>query len=1222
VQTTLLGLAVAIILALVTALVGPLFIDWGRWRPAFEAEATRLVGMPVRVSGRIDARLLPTPSLLLNGIEVGAPGREPKLRARTLGVEFGLGPLMRGEWRAAQLRLDGPEVTLGVDAAGRVDVPAASIGFDPDQLSFERVVIENGRAVLLHEASNTRAVIEQLSFRGDIRSLLGPFKGEGAFVSSGQLYGYRVSGSRRGEDGGMRLRLSIDPSDRPLTVETDGTIWVEQEHPRYEGNLVLARPAGLALSNGKTLTSEPWRATSRINVTPAVALLEQLEFQYGPDDRPIKLAGTASFKFGAKPRFDGVLSARQIDLDRALLMPDSTRRTPTVLLRGMTDTLAEFARLPVPVAIRIGVDGVTLGGGALATLRGDILADGGAWSLDSLEFRAPGATQVRASGRLKLAPGAAEFVGPASVDSADPKALIAWLEGRADATRAPIGSLRARGDVTLGAERLAVERLNAEFDGKTIEGRLAYAFATDQRPARLDAAVSAAQIDLDGAIAFAKNALAGTSFERPGEIALALDFGRATYAGIEAKGATAKLKFDASGLVIERLAIADFGGAILNGSGRIDTTVSPPRGSIAFALEAQRLTGVAALAARFAPGAADMLQNVTQRAASAKLAAKLDVAPVSAAPDAKTAAKLTLEGAIAGVRVSILAEGNGDVAMPAAADIRLDAHLDADDGARLAALVGLDRFAAVDKRPARLALTANGSAGGDLRLDAKFEGTGLNAAANGALRFVDASPHGALDVKFAAADARLLHRDPAAAVPVALATRLSVDGNKLTLDGLDGKIAGAAVKGRLALVLAHPMQVEGHLDAETIDAAAVIAAAIGTPVSGTQVSGTPAAPRRGSPWSSEPFGAGPLADIEGRIAFSAARAGFAPGIAARQLRGTVQLEPSAITLDNIEGSLGEGRFAAQAKFRSAAAGLSMETRLALTNADLSAFMPRAAFGQVSGRVSFQLDAHAAGLSPAALIGALQGSGTATAESLQIAGLDPKAIEAAIRAAERGMLLDAVRIGDVVRNALDDGRLNIPGVGGAIAISAGRIVLGPLAAPAQGADVAITGSYGVGEDALDLRFGLTGAPRPNAPDNRRPELAIVLKGPLDAPRRTVDVTALVNWLAMREVEQEAKRLEAAEREAKRIQAQLEAQRAAAAQRAQQRAEEEAALRASTAAAAADKASESRAPDLPPAIDIRPAPGAAELKPRRAPPVDRATTAFPPAAPLMIAPPDPR
>src|SRR5262249_34834502 len=163
--------------------------------------------------GRIDARLLPTPSLLLNGIEVGVPGHEPKLRARSLGVEFGLGPLLRGQWRAAELRLDAPEVTLGVDADGRIDVPHVSIAFDPAQRSCEQVALETGRIALADAATGTRATLEQVEFRGEVRSLIGPFKGEGAFVSSGQLYGYRIAGSRRGDDGGQRLRLSLDPAD-------------------------------------------------------------------------------------------------------------------------------------------------------------------------------------------------------------------------------------------------------------------------------------------------------------------------------------------------------------------------------------------------------------------------------------------------------------------------------------------------------------------------------------------------------------------------------------------------------------------------------------------------------------------------------------------------------------------------------------------------------------------------------------------------------------------------------------------------------------------------------------------------------------------------------------------------------------------------------------------------------------------------------------------------
>ena len=72
-QTTLLGFAIAIILALTTALVGPLFVDWSRYRGEFEARANQLTGLDFHITGAIDARLLPTPTLVLHGIEVARP---------------------------------------------------------------------------------------------------------------------------------------------------------------------------------------------------------------------------------------------------------------------------------------------------------------------------------------------------------------------------------------------------------------------------------------------------------------------------------------------------------------------------------------------------------------------------------------------------------------------------------------------------------------------------------------------------------------------------------------------------------------------------------------------------------------------------------------------------------------------------------------------------------------------------------------------------------------------------------------------------------------------------------------------------------------------------------------------------------------------------------------------------------------------------------------------
>src|SRR6201987_2194279 len=139
VQTTLLGLAIAFILALIAALVGPYFIDWNQFRPQFEAEATKIIGAPVRVAGALDARLLPTPTLRLRSVVVGGANDLGKVRADKLDVEFSLGDLMRGQWRANQLAIGGMAADLGIDPKGKVDLPAASGKFNLAALSIDRL---------------------------------------------------------------------------------------------------------------------------------------------------------------------------------------------------------------------------------------------------------------------------------------------------------------------------------------------------------------------------------------------------------------------------------------------------------------------------------------------------------------------------------------------------------------------------------------------------------------------------------------------------------------------------------------------------------------------------------------------------------------------------------------------------------------------------------------------------------------------------------------------------------------------------------------------------------------------------------------------------------------------------------------------------------------------------------------------------------------------------
>ena len=247
-----------------------------------------------------------------------------------------------------------------------------TLGFDPDRIAIDKLAIDDGRLTLEDAASGTRTSLDKLAFSGDVRALTGQVKGDGAFALSGQSFRYQLTTGRR--DAGTRMRLVVEPADRPLTLETEGNLTFEKDSPKYDGSVSIVRPAGVVLANGQTMASEPWRISGRVRADTGNALFEQLEAQYGPDERRIRLGGTAEFKFGGLPRFDVILSARQVDLDRALAAAGASGaavRLPLSALGGVVDVLGDMGRPPFPVSLGVGVDALTLGGATLQSVRAD-----------------------------------------------------------------------------------------------------------------------------------------------------------------------------------------------------------------------------------------------------------------------------------------------------------------------------------------------------------------------------------------------------------------------------------------------------------------------------------------------------------------------------------------------------------------------------------------------------------------------------------------------------------------------------------------------------------------------------------------------------------------------------------------------------------------------------------------------------------------------------------
>ncbi len=1108
-QTTLLGLAIAIILALVAALVGPLLIDWGGYRAAFEAEASHLIGLDVRVTGTIDARLLPSPQLTLHDIEIGS-GEE--LRARSLNIEFALGPLMRGEWRAAELRLVGPQLRIGLDVSGHVQAPSLAVGFNPDALAIDRLNIQDGKLTLTDAANGASITLDQLWFNGEARSLLGPVNGEGAATIGGNLYPFRVAAGRYGEDGKLKLHINVDPVSRPLSVEADGMLALGGGKPGFDGSLSLTRAIAIASRRTGKL-SEPWRVSGKLKVTAASALMQNFEFDYGSKDRGFKLTGVADFKFGKHPRFDGVLSGRQIDLDRALSDGDGTIAPPAAAIGKLAGLAGGAFRPTIPIQIGIGIDQVTLGGDTVQNLRGDISTGVQDWNLDRFEFRAPGFTQVRVSGRLAVGDDRVAFTGPAEIKANNPKALAAWLEGRTEAAKGDLKPLSLRGQLTIASDRIAVERLNAEFDRKTVTGLFAYAFAAGTRPARLDAAFHAPELDIDTALGFGKALLAGSHIERPRDMSIAADIGHATVAGFDVRDASARLKVDADGLQIDKLSVADLGGAAFSASGRIDTATSPPQGSIRVDLAAPDMAPVMALLARFAPKTAQALARGASAMAPTKLHAML--AMEGASPTAL--AKFAVDGSLGKARLAFSGETNADLVAFKGGDIHLAGKLTADDGRALVTMLGLDRVVAVAAGPGALTLDANGPLRGDWHVDGKLSAGGLAANASGIARPFGDHPSAVLRAAIVRADVAPLRGAAGGALPVAFSGRVALAGQDVLLSEIDAIVAGANLRGKLRLTLATPHHLQGDIEADHVDGAALIAGGIGMPAA---VSKSVA-----WSWSSEPFGTGVFGDYAGQVKIKTRQFALLPQLIAREFSATLSLGKDEFSLDNMAGDVAGGQLSGRLSFRTAEDGLRTQAKLALTGVDAAGLLSSGARPAVTGTLALTGETEGTGLSPVALIGSLRGAGKITLTDGQFAGLDPRAFDAVTHAVDQGLAIDPPRISDVVSKALQSGRLAVKRTEATIAVSAGQVRLSKFSADSRDAQLSLAGNLDLTDGTIDARLVLAGM---NEQAGSRPDIFMALKGPVTAPTRSIDISALTGWLTLRAVANQAKQLQEIER----------------------------------------------------------------------------------------------
>ncbi len=1108
-QTTLLGLAIAFIIALVAALIGPYFIDWTQFRPQFEAEATRVIGAPVRVGGELDARLLPTPSLRLHSLVVGGANDLGKVRADKLDVEFSLGSLMRGEWRATELTINGLALDLGLDRQGRVDWPVSSGTFNLGSLAVDRLNL-TGR-IALHDAAS-RGILElsDIAFSGDMRSLAGSVRGDGNFMVSGARYPFRVSSGDSGDGRGTRIHLNIDPGTRAVAADLDGVLRFEARAPRFEGAVTLAVPAKATPGEAsQTQRPTPWRISAKVKADPAGAELQQVEASIGADDRALKFLGLGDIRFGASPLLHATLSARQLDADKFVAKDNDKAAEPIRLLPGLRALTAAIPQVPIPANIELSAEQIMLGGRPLQNLAAALHADGKSWTVDRLDFRAPGATEVAFSRTNAQGAPAGSFNGSLDVASSDPDTLVGWLQGRSEIAFRSQKPLHLRGDVSVAADSLAIEAMKAEIDGGAVEGRLAFA---KQSPggSRFDAELKADRLDVDAAAAFARS-LAGPQDEWPDQALISLDIGRAISAGQDWGPLATKFSYDPKTILLDRLKVGQPDNVVLEGGGHFDRTSSI--GTLGLTSTAASLGQLTALVARFAPAMASRLNALGTGPGPVRLKLALDLNKSKAqagtavldldAPQLAGSVTMTAKTDVAALR-------GMDLAGLQRSEFGIESKLSSPQGRSLLALLGLDGAIAAGDGPLQFQGSVTGAWGAPLRLKVKLSGNGLDADAQGTAQ--PWPPDAKASVNLAVRHANLaplfdLRPSDTLLQDVSLSSRVSLAGSKWSFDDLDGMLKGSRLRGHLAVTVGNDKNVDGEIGLDALDLAPAFALAIGS-------AGRDAA---------EPLGSGLLKGWHGRIAFQALRGVLPGGGELRPVSGAIKSDGQSLSFDALKGTIGGGEATASIDAKPAANGMALNARVQFSGVDGVALRYRG-LAMPAGRASLQMTLATQGRSTSALMGALSGSGTVTLESAGIAGLDPRAFDAAIRASDSGQATDDVRLRQVVEPALSGGTLSVPSAQIPFTVRDGRLRVGATALDANGARVLLSGGYDIPDDQADIRAVLTST----AAGSGRAEIQLFAVGSPDKLDRTLDVSALSSWLAVRAIDRETRRLDSIER----------------------------------------------------------------------------------------------
>ncbi|WP_114009428.1 AsmA family protein [Cohaesibacter intestini] len=1116
-------------LALIVALVGPLFVDWTSYRAAFEREATLALGQPVRVLGDADMQILPLPHLHFESIHVGPDDQAPILVVDEFDMRIELMPLLQKKIEVVDMTLRSPVLKIRLDQEGKFAWRRDTgklWDLDLEKIRLNDVRIADGRIEFDDESTGRHKEVSNLNGTLEARSLIGPYKIETSFLMEGEPYSLMLSTGSASE-AGMRLKSLLTPANHPVTLSIDGEVKEgSDERFHYMGVLKLTNAI-----EGLEQQVTPWELTGESNLTATSLVMPKFDFSHGDVEQAYRLSGAGTVNFGAKPQFDIVVSSRQLDLDRALGEGPNAPIDLKVGVSKLASALTKMPLPPMPGHVGFDVPGIILGGGIVRNVQLDAMLVDQGWQIETLEADLPGQTRFAMAGMFarRFDAGSLEhaFEGEARMRSEQPSVFAKWWLKDAPAN-GQLQPFDLSGQVLAKADRLQVSSLDLDMNGDRATGRIDWYIGDDAKKTdgSLTIKLDADRIDLDAVRGIGSLLLANTNGAASplGSIDVDVKTDRLSLGEFEGQSLAAKIRLMDGDLAIDSFKVDDFAGASIEATGSLRDLAGRPSGTLSGRIKAKHLDGLASAAQWLLPDqpVADWFQSAKGALAPADVAFSLEGNPDGNGLSAK------LKGQMSGGAVALDAAMEGSLVTWREKPLALDLAIDNPDGAKLLGLVGLGgdmiglpplaakvNLQGTPRETAQLSVSLDADDGalsyqGTLALDNRDR---LVADGALALRSQDLAPY------LMASGISL--SNPGLALPVALTAHLAHMDEASNLSDLKGTWDDQPVVGTLRLErTVTDRVVSGSLELGDLDGLWL----------GESIVGPGRLTATSRAWPDLPFQQplekGETLPVKLALDVKARSLELIAPTIFQQPRFSMIWRDDSLVISNFKALLQGGKVTGGLQFENVAGEGVVKSHLRADGMALEPFIwERDGRSVATGLMDLNVTLESQGRSYAGLVSGLTGDGTFALRDAELKYVNPLAFEQVVRAVDAGLDLKEADIKRTFIAHMDAGSTRVKSLSGAFQIAGGALRANNINAEAD--ILQSRGSLMLDLSAQTLKGDWSIKVEPNEEDavtGAQPEVGLVFSGDLEAPKRVVDVAPFTGYLSIRAFEREVDRVE--------------------------------------------------------------------------------------------------